>query len=633
MKKIDKLIIKAFVGPFILTFAVVVFILLTVQMMQYVDEIFGKNLAWHDLAALVFHFSVFQTPIAFPLSVMLASLMTFGNLGEHFELTAIKSAGISLLRALRPIFIFVLIVTVIAFYSNNYYVPYSALKAYSLLYDIKQTKPALDIQPGLFYEGIDNYKIKIDKKYPDGKSLKGLIIYDHTARKGNTEMILADSGKMYTILNDQYLKFELFNGTHYSEGDAPRVRGRKRGQVIVKPFTRTAFKRSEIIFDLSSFSMSRTDEGLFANHRFMRNFTQLRQDLDSLNRRILTADAEIYGVPERYFTYSKIKRAVDLPPEIEYINKLNDSLRTIELEQQRMLEASRQQQYAIGVRPPPTYGISLLPPSRGPSTGRKQATKTRPANQQKHRNANEKKNLPPAGKVKTGAAAVAVWQRQQKKVKATQPNKGEQADKATRTKPDMPRIVEAEKQELPYLDSTFNEQEVFILARLAGRMQQRAYQKRALKTAVATARQIKSKLTAQNTNLERMQEKYYEFDIQWQKMLATAFACITMFLIGAPLGAIIKRGGIGFPVIVSIMFFIIYYVISIGGEKYAQSGSIPVIVGVWAANIILLPVGLFFLRQAKNDARLFDADFYKVVFARITDWLRQRLPGRKAVGV
>jgi lipopolysaccharide export system permease protein len=245
MKKIDKLIIKAFVGPFILTFLVVVFILLTVQMMNYVDEIFGKDLKWIDLGKLIFHFSVFQTPIAFPLSVMLASLMTFGNLGEHFELTAIKSAGISLVRALMPIYIMVLAVTVLAFYSNNYFVPYSALKAYSLLYDIRQKKPALDIQPGQFYAGIENYKIKVDRKLADGKTLLGLTIYDHSSHKGNNEVIMADSGLMYTILEDQYLKFELFNGIHYVEGTAPTGRQRmKRGNIVVKPFTRTAFERS-----------------------------------------------------------------------------------------------------------------------------------------------------------------------------------------------------------------------------------------------------------------------------------------------------------------------------------------------------------------------------------------------------
>lgn len=215
MKKIDKLIIKAFIGPFILTFAIIVFILLTVQMMNYVDQIFGKDLSYIDLGILVMHFAIFQTPIAFPLSVMLASLMTFGNLGEHFELTAIKSAGISLIRAMAPIFVMVIIVTIIAFFSNNYLVPNSALKAYSLLYDIRQKKPALDIEPGLFYGGIEKYKIKVDDKLSDGKTLLGIIIYNHTGRNGNKDVTIADSGMMYTIMDDQYLKFELYNGSHW----------------------------------------------------------------------------------------------------------------------------------------------------------------------------------------------------------------------------------------------------------------------------------------------------------------------------------------------------------------------------------------------------------------------------------
>ncbi|MEO1052071.1 MAG: LptF/LptG family permease, partial [Bacteroidota bacterium] len=140
MKRIDKLIITSFIGPFILTFLVVVFILLTQHMLKYFDDIVGKDLGWDVLGRLLFYFSIFMTPIAMPLAILLSSLMTFGNLGEHFELTAIKSAGISLLRALLPIFVFVLFLTVAAFYSNNYFVPKAALEAYSLLYDIKQKK-------------------------------------------------------------------------------------------------------------------------------------------------------------------------------------------------------------------------------------------------------------------------------------------------------------------------------------------------------------------------------------------------------------------------------------------------------------------------------------------------------------
>lgn len=608
MKKIDKLIINAFVGPFILTFLVVVFILLTVQMMNYVDEIFGKDLQWVDLGKLIFHFSVFQTPIAFPLSVMLASLMAFGNLGEHFELTAIKSAGISLVRALMPIYIMVLLVTAVAFYSNNYFVPYSALKAYSLLYDIRQKKPALDIQPGQFYAGIENYKIKVDKKLPDGKTLKGLTIYDHSSHKGNNEIILADSGLMYTILNDQYLKFELYNGIHYVEGDLPSGRRRiSRQEIAIRPFTRTAFERSEMIFDLSSFSMSRTDEGLFASNRLMRNFSQLSEDLDSINNNIYEAESEIYRLPDRYFTYSNIKKAVIIPLEVQIVANRIDSLKKVEMRNQRVSDIYIDDGgEIISVSPPPVYEINLNTPSISPNKKIKNLLK---------KDQDKKKRTTPTIAIKT-------------RPEDTPGNKKKIAldmmeDEAKRNK-----ILHDSK--LTEIDSTFTTVEVDILVRYYERTSIKGNVSRKLKTAVATTRQIKSKLTAQNNRKERLQKEFYTFNIQWHKMLANAIACISMFLIGAPLGAIIKRGGLGFPVIISVLFFIIYYVISIGGEKYAKSGLVSVEVGVWAANAILLPIGLVFLRQAKNDARLFEADFYKVLISRFNNWLISFRSSKKA---
>jgi lipopolysaccharide export system permease protein len=566
MKKIDKLIINAFIGPFILTFLVVVFILLTVQMMNYVDEIFGKDLRWTDLGQLIFHFSVFQTPIAFPLSIMLASLMAFGNLGEHFELTAIKSAGISLVRALMPIYIMVSLITLLAFYSNNYFVPYSALKAYSLLYDIRQKKPALDIQPGQFYAGIENYMIKVDSKGGDGKSLKGLTIYDHTNHRGNTEVIMADSGMMYTILNDQYLKFELFNGVHYTEGDAPAKRGaRGRRQIAIKPFTRTSFQRSEMIFDLSSFSMSRTDEGLFASNRLMRNFSQLHGDLDSLGNQINLSAGEIYTLPSRYFTYSMAKNSVEMPEEVEQALDRADSIRQMEVMKERLSQENRESyMQKATVAKAPVRNINLRKP-----------TLSRPQKMADPIRQNKKLKFDKDGRVET---------------------------------------------EIAEIDSTFSNEEIIMLNGYYNRIARKNNISRQLKTAISTARQVKSKLVSQNNRRERLTKDYYVFDIQWHKMLATAFACISMFLIGAPLGAIIKRGGLGFPVIISVLFFIIYYVISIGGEKYAKTGTVDVWVGVWTANFILLPIGLVFLRQAKNDARLFEADFYKVMISRFQGW-------------
>ena len=213
MKKLDKLVLDAFIGPFLITFLVVVFILLNINMLKYFDDIIGKGLDWWVLGRLFFYFAIFTIPTAMPLAVLLSSLIAFGNLGEHFELTAIKSAGISLLRVLQPIFFFILLLTLAAFHANNNMVPRAALEAYSLLYDIKQKKPALELREGEFYRGIDNMSIKVNKKFPkDDQALKGVIVYDHRKNNGNKEVIVADSGRMYTILNDRYLKFELFNG-------------------------------------------------------------------------------------------------------------------------------------------------------------------------------------------------------------------------------------------------------------------------------------------------------------------------------------------------------------------------------------------------------------------------------------
>src|SRR5688572_16818705 len=202
MKKIDKLVLDAFIGPFLITFFVVVFILLNINMLKYFDDIIGKGLDTLILGQLFFYFAIFTVPTAMPLAVLLSSLIAFGNLGEHFELTAIKSAGISLVRILLPIFLFVLVLTGIAFYANNNLVPKAALEAYSLLYDIKQKKPALDLREGAFYNGLPDVSIKVNEKFPDGITLKDIIVYDHRKNDGNKEVTVADSGRMSTILNE-----------------------------------------------------------------------------------------------------------------------------------------------------------------------------------------------------------------------------------------------------------------------------------------------------------------------------------------------------------------------------------------------------------------------------------------------
>lgn len=528
MKKIDKLILSSFLGPFILTFLVVVFILLTQHMIKYFDDIVGKDLGWDVLGTLLFYFAVFMTPIAIPLAVLLSSLITFGNLGEHFELTAIKASGISLLRALLPIFIFVCFLTVFAFYSNNTFVPKAALEAYSLLYDIKQKKPSLDLKEGAFYSGIPDYSIKVEKKFDDGQTLKDIIIYDHSNKTGNKEVTIADSGRMFTFMGDRYLKLELFDGNTYVEG-AEEVQTSSFNSK--QEFTKSSFQRSQIVLDLSSFQLKDTDKDLFSSDRNMRNLSQLENDIDSMQTQITENVYNTFSLANIGFTFMLREDPVAVPPILEQLHakktSLNEQIKP-EAKESKVKESNKQ--------------TENQPKNRKDTKGRKSVQQKKTA--------------------KTGNIQKALKQI---------------------------RSSETEFQ---------------------------AYQ-----VAISNARQIKSRIEGNKTRLERSVYIKNVYQIQWNKIISNSLACISMFLIGAPLGAIIKRGGLGVPVLVSILFFIFFYVINMTGEKYAKQDMIDPWLGIWAANLILLPIGLFFLRQARVDARLFDSDFYNVMMEKFNRWI------------
>ncbi len=546
LKRIDKLVLGAFIGPFILTFVVVVFILLITQMLRYLDEIFGKGIGIDVLGQFIFHFSIFQTPVAIPLAVMLASLIAFGNLGEHSEITAIKSAGISLSRVLFPIFIFVILVSCAAFYSNSYLVPKSALKAYSLLYDIRQKKPTLDIKEGLFYEGLDNFRIKVDYKYPDGRTLKGVIIYDHSKGLGNTDVIVADSGRMYTILNDRYLKLELYDGNYYSEEATISQLNRK---IKVRPFNRTSFDKTEIVFDLSIFDLKRTKEELFSTDRFMRNFNQIRMDIDSMQKDIYDIKLSYFSSAQHYFTYYKSVIAVNVPAEVTAYGILRDSL-LIALE-------------------------DTISENAGP--------------EQKVKRFIENSEIRKLARSPTLLSRIPRADSVSKKVISTYQNLTEDERRAIREQVDL------------YFDNHKNWDKVY-------------------KTALGLVRQMKSKSSVSKNRLAHLVRERKIFVIQYQKLTANAVACIIMFLIGAPLGAIIKKGGLGIPVFVSIIFFIIYYVIGMAAEKQSRQNMLDPVLAGWLANIVLLPIGLFSLKQARKDARILELDYYLVQFDNIKHW-------------
>lgn len=266
-----------------MTFLVVVFILLCQHMLKYFDDIIGKGLDALVIMELLLYFAVFMTPLALPLSILIASLITFGNLGEHFELTAIKSTGISLTRILRPIFVFVLFTTVAAFVINNTVVPFAAREAYSVLYDIQKKKPAINLQEGSFYNGIPDISIKVEKKFQDGISMKDVVLYDHRKDNGNTEVIVADSARMFTMPGQRYLKFELFYGFNYSDRDPQESRHPKENGN--KSMTRSKFEKSQMVIDLSAIQLMRTDKDLFQNYR-MKDLSELDSTAATLNSQI-----------------------------------------------------------------------------------------------------------------------------------------------------------------------------------------------------------------------------------------------------------------------------------------------------------------------------------------------------------
>lgn len=566
MKKIDKLILTSFIGPFIMTFLVVVFILLTQHMLKYFDDIIGKDLGGEVLSQLLFYFAIFMAPVAMPLAVLLSALIAFGNLGEHFELTAIKSAGISLLRTIRPIFFFVVLLTGIAFYINNNLVPKAALEAYSLLYDIKQKKPALDLREGAFYNGLPDVSIKVNEKYPDGIALKDIIVYDHRKNDGNKEVTVADSGRMSTILNERYLKFELFDGYNYTEGASAEkeMTGQKNSKA--ETLTRSKFDKTQVVFDLSSFKLERTDKKWFEGNRIMRNLSELDVDIDSINKEVLQQELNHFLYKPTYFSYFN-KDSVTMPEYLWEFKQKRDSINRFKY----MPEEARKTAMQQDVKANQPAVNPIVQAERNPRT---RITKGR--------------------KIKPSLATIS----------------------APATSTTNVRTAETETGSDESTDSLF-------YARVDSLMAMEA-QRNIVQAATNMARQVKSQVLNSNAAIENYERERIVFEIQWHKIIASSFMCIAMFLIGAPLGAIIKRGGLGVPFLISIMFFIIYYLLNMQGEKLAKQGVISPMVGIWAADVILLLIGIIFLRQARVDARLFEADAYRVFLDRIRQWYSGR---------
>jgi len=475
VKRLYLLILRSYAGPALATFFIVVFVLLMQFLWRYVDELVGKGLEWNVIFQLMFYASFTFVPMALPISILLASLMTFGNLGERYELVAMKAAGISLRKILMPLGLFSLLISVGAFYYSNIIFPYANLKFRSTLYDVRQKKLSLNIRDGIFYSGLEGFIIKIGKKDPDGTRIRKVMIYDHTQVQGNNKLTIADSGRMEQTADGNYLLLTLYNGTNYEEA-IDRVDSRKN------TFRRTGYTTEIVKFDLSQFKMTRSDEEFFKNAYYMLNVKQLAYASDSLGKEIDQRVGELNrSLLNFYSNFTRIK--------------LTDSL------------------------------YKTLP------VGRKEA--------------------------------------------------------------------------------------------LFGNMASKD-QKSIVSLALGMARNAKGSFEYNRQLIKEKVELKARYDIEWHRKFTLSFACFALFLIGAPLGAIIRKGGLGMPLVISVLLFVAYHVISFTGEKSVRSAITDPWKGMWMSTMIFLPVGIFLAYQAAHDSTILDADSYKHVVKNIMSKFKKK---------
>ncbi|WP_338763770.1 LptF/LptG family permease [Bernardetia sp. ABR2-2B] len=582
-KKIDKLVAHSFFGLFFLTFSVVLFILLMVFMSKYFEDLVGKGLGAEVFAELFFYFSLTLVPQALPLAILLASLMAFGNMGEHNELTAVKGCGISLIRILMPVGLFAVFMTGVAYVFNDSIVPEVNLKAYRLLYDVRQKEPTLDFPEGSFYNGLPGWSIRIGEKVKGTDSLKDLIIYDHRSARGNTDVIIADKGLMINKQDEQVLQFHIENGYHYSEQLTNGGRDKNA-------FMRDKFEQATFNFDLSFLQMNETSEELFQQNRYMMTVSQLDAEADSLLQDAREVEEENASRARSYFDYTFFvefeRERLEQRAEREKIKAEQEKAKLDSINQNTLSKDSLKIQEDNSN-------------SNSDSSGLITDTKQQEA-------LDSIKRLNPEDNIDTTNSFSSTEN-------FSNNNSQNQIMREALRVNDKPAIIPNALDGLDTIDwknlpDTITVANQNFTAKSSDVILERALTK---------VRNMRSFAKTNGERIERFEYNSRRALLEKNKRFSLAVSCFIMFLIGAPLGAIIKKGGLGVPVLISIVFFILFYIMTITGDKWAREEIVSIFMGSWAANILLSIFGVIFLLQARADSRLFEIDAYVVLFGKI----------------
>lgn len=491
IKRLYTFIVQTFLPIFMMTFGICLFIVLMQFLWKFVEDLVGKGLDNIVLAELFLYAMLSLIPMALPLALLLASLMAFGNMGERLELLAIKASGVSLLKTMRPLIIFVSCVAVGAFFFQNEAMPRIQVKLRSLMISIRQKSPELDIPEGSFYSGITNYNLYVKKKDKETRMLKDVMIYDTSEGFDNMSVFVCDSALMNVSSDKSFLLLNLYSGQRFANFRQSGLSDARRNNQFV-PYSRENFKEKKIIIPFNS-GFDRMDESNLEGTQISKNIVQLGNSIDSLNSRldsVNTHDRRIIGK----FTYLTYRNSDAYQKSAEKVTN------------------------------------------------------------------NKKQPEPEKNKVEKSPVKI----------------------------------------DFDSLLSTYSSDE---LSRYIGSAANDA-----------DGGRFNIMETAQKVNLQKNIRMH---KVEWHRKFVLSFACLIFFFIGAPLGAIIRKGGLGMPVVVSVLLFIVYYIIDNIGYKMARDGVWEVWQGMWLSSFALFPLGVFLTYKAMNDSALFNPEAYGNFFRKI----------------
>lgn len=515
IKRLYLFILKSFLPLFAMTFFIVLFIVLMQFLWKNIDDLVGKGLEISLIAELFFYAAITLVPMALPLAILLASLMTFGNFGEKFELTAMKASGISLLKAMSPLIVLVSIVAVGAFFFQNNVLPHAQVKMWTLLFSVRQKSPELEIPEGVFYDQIPGYNLYVQSKNRDTGMLYDVMIYDVSRGGDNSTILLADSGRLAFTKDMRHLYLHLFNGEQFEN-----LRDQKSIDKNV-PFRREEFADKEVLIPFDN-NFNRLDEQGMRKQYVGKDMVELMETIDSVNQ-LIDSTGYIYRADVAATGFSMVKEPSFLKPKDKAVSS-------------------------------PSSASSPSPASSMPSNTSSSSMTRRTANS-----------------VTATAEDVA-------------------ADTAV--------IVPVK------IDT--------LLDKLAKDRINTIFE-----NAVSATQRQTNDLEFKALTIYDYKRTVRRHEIELLKKFTLSVACIVFFFIGAPLGAIIKKGGLGMPLVISVLLFLVYYIIDNAGYKLARDGRWIVWMGIWLSTFVLAPLGIYVTYKAMNDSAVFDADRYKAFFRRL----------------